>query len=120
MRARIQAIARQFPDRVGAALRIETEVIATECKRVTPVDLGNLVNSIHVVGPEIRGRNVGTAIVAGGPSAPYALIVHEDLDAQHGPGKQAKYIEQPLMQAAPELPRKIGERVVIVGGDRLS
>lgn len=119
MRARINQVARQFPDRVGAALRIETEIIATACRRITPVDTGALVNSIHVVGPEIRGRTIGTAIVAGGPAAPYALIVHEDLDAKHAEGKQAKYIEQPVMEAAPELPANLARRVV-VGGDRLT
>lgn len=115
MSARIRQIADRFPDRVAGALLVETEIEAAECKRRTPVDTGALRNSIHVVGPSVRGRTISTAIVAGGPAAPYALIVHEDLDAFHPTG-EAKYIERPLMESAPNFAARVGRRAGVDGG----
>lgn len=33
----------------------------------------------------------------------YAIYVHENLEARHAPGKQAKYLEGPAKQLAPQL-----------------
>lgn len=111
IRKKIQALSRAMPDITSGALLKEAEIEATESKRRTPVDLGNLRASIHVEGPEIDSKgNVSAAIVAGGPSAPYALIVHEDLDAYHKVG-QAKFIESTLKESAPFLPARIASRV---------
>jgi len=33
------------------------------------------------------------------PSAGLAVLVHEDMTAQHAPGKQAKYLEQPVNES---------------------
>ena len=38
----------------------------------------------------------GSVIV--GYTANYALYVHEDMEARHAPGKQAKYLEQPARE----------------------
>lgn len=102
--------------RIGAvqrAQRLETEIEATECRRITPVDKGNLVGTIHVTGPEREGNRIKTSIVAGGPAADYAVIVHEDLEADHSrsnnPNGQAKYIEQPLMESKPFMAERIAK-----------
>lgn len=110
MQAKIRAAARKFPLEAGRALYVETEIEATECKRRTPVDTGALVNSEHVEGPEISAGQVSTKIVAGGPAAPYALIVHEDLDALHKVG-QAKFIESTLNESAPSLAARVARRI---------
>jgi hypothetical protein len=67
-------------------------------REIVPVDTGNLHSSGFVT-----LENVGTlqaAVVVGydADQAPYAIYVHEDLHAQHQPGKQAKYLEQPARQ----------------------
>lgn len=110
MIGKIQAFKGRFPERVGAAQRVETEIEVTECKQVTPVDTGNLVNTIHAEGPFFEGNKIRTQIVAGGPSATYAVPVHEDLEAFH-PHGEAKYIERPLFASAPYMAQRIAARL---------
>ena len=85
----------------------------TECKKRTPVDTGALRASEHVEGPTREGRKVSVAIVAGGPAAPYALTVHEDLEANHPRGGQAKYIESTLNESAPYIGERVAKRIEI-------
>lgn len=47
--------------------------------------------------------------VAVGYTANYALYVHENLEANHPNGGQAKYLEEPMRTLAPELRRIIRE-----------
>jgi hypothetical protein len=100
----------QLPDRFGNALRQEAEIEATECKKRTPVKSGALRASIHAEGPVREGRKISCAIVAGGPAAPYALTVHEDLEAYHKDG-EAKYIEGPLNESASHMAERIAKRL---------
>lgn len=83
---------------------------ATEVKRRTPVDNGTLRGTVHVEGPEIGDGMVSTSVVAGGPSAPYAVIVHEDLTAQHKVG-QAKFIESVIMESKATIGERVAKRV---------
>lgn len=64
--------------------------------RLVPVDFGTLKRSGTVGTPVIEGNKVTTEISFGGPAAPYAVFVHEDLDAEHKVG-QAKYLEIPML-----------------------
>lgn len=92
----------------------ETVVEAKECAAVTPVDKGKLKKSVRAVGPQREGRSVKTAVVAGedGSGAEdYALAVHEDLDAFHPNGGQAKYIEGPLNQSSSSMGARIAKRI---------
>lgn len=106
----LRRLAIESPDEFGRALYQETEVEATESKRRTPVDTGVLRASIHVEGPERSGRNISTRIVAGGPAAPYALQVHEDLEAFHPVG-QAKFIESTLNESRPHMANRVARRI---------
>lgn len=106
----IKKLQAQLPNEFQAALYQEAELESTECKRRCPVEFGPLRASIHVDGPTREGRKVQCAIVAGGPSAPYALIVHEDLEATHDDG-EAKFIERPLREAAPYMAERIAKRI---------
>jgi hypothetical protein len=49
-------------------------------------------------------------IVAGGPAAPYAIYVHEDLEAIHPVG-QAKFIESVLLESRPFMAARIAKRI---------
>jgi hypothetical protein len=110
MRRKLQRYADKFPDEVGRALYIETEIESKEVKRRTPVDKGTLRASVHVVGPNREGRSIYTLIVAGGPAAPYAFWVHENLTAFHKVG-QAKYIESVVMESRPFMGRRVAARI---------
>lgn len=98
------------PNAFAAALYQEAQIELTEIKRVTPVDTGALRASLILIGPTREGRRIFVTIAAGGPSAPYAFIVHEDLEAFHANG-QAKYIEQPLAESRPYLADRIAKRI---------
>lgn len=98
------------PDEFARALYQEAQIEVTEIKKVTPVDTGALRASITLEGPVREGRRIYVTVVAGGPSAPYAFIVHEDLEAFHKVG-EAKYIERPLAESAPYLADRIAKRI---------
>lgn len=108
MLKKLQQLRAQFPDHFAAALRQEAEIEATECKKRCPVKSGALRASIHVEGPVRDGRKIQCRVVAGGPSLDYALTVHEDLDAIHKNG-EAKFIERPLKEAAPQMAERIAK-----------
>ena len=113
MRAKVLRVAKRFPDEVIRALFFETELETKEVKRRTPVDKGPLRGSVHQEGPTRTGTNyrtIGTAIVAGGPAAPYAVYVHENLDAFHPVG-QAKFIESVILEVRPYMAARIAKRI---------
>ncbi len=114
VRQQIEGVARAYPDRVATALRAETEIELTESKRRCPVDVtpptphpGQLRNSGRVLPIKREGRRL-TATIAYGTE--YAVYVHEDLDALHPVG-EAKFLERPLKESAPFIPRRVAERL---------
>jgi hypothetical protein len=106
----IDQIIRTQPTKIAAALHEEAEELMTEAKRRTPVDTGALRSSGHVQTPDIDRDSVSVTMAFGGPAAPYAVYVHEDLTANHPVG-QAKFLESVLTEAAPNLPARIARRV---------
>src|SRR5438445_10956680 len=66
------------------------ELVMTASKRVVPVgETGNLMNSGHAEGPERTAGGIDVRLGYGGPAAPYALTVHENLNPGvhwHRPG----------------------------------
>lgn len=110
MRNRLLRLKVNIPDQVELSLYQETQVEATEVKKRTPVDKGNLRASVHSEGPFRNGRTIWTNIVAGGSSAPYAVFVHEDPDAFHKVG-QWKFIESVVLESAPFMLGRIARRI---------
>lgn len=98
------------PDAFAAALYQEAQIELTEIKKRTPVDTGALRASEVLHDPVRDGRRIYVTITAGGPSAPYAFVVHEDLEAFHKTG-QAKYIESVLEESASYLGDRIAKRI---------
>lgn len=63
---------------------------------IVPVDTAALKNS----GPNVtraEGSGFKTKMIVG-YGQDYAIYVHEDLNARHAPGKEAKFLEKPLRQ----------------------
>ena len=59
---------------------------------IVPVDTGVLKSSAFT-------RSIGSEflpVVIVGYTTIYAIYVHEDLEAQHAPGKKAKFLENPI------------------------
>ena len=107
--ARLQRIAARVPNVVERALKEELEIERTESMRRTPVDTGALRAS-HRVTTESSGRDISGTIAVGGPAAPYAVEVHENLHALHTVG-QAKFLESTIDEARPHLARRIATRI---------
>ena len=98
------------PTAIGDALETELEVEKTECQRRCPVEFGTLRASITVDRATVTAQGMSCRIYAGGAAAGYALYVHENLQAHH-PNGEAKFIERPLLEAAPSLGQRIAARL---------
>ncbi len=100
---------------VAAALYQFGEEIMADSKAVVPVDTGALMSTGKVTLPTEDGGGVIEVTVGyGDESAPYALYVHEELNAPSGgavnwtrPGSGPKYLENPAVAKAPQLPDRI-------------
>jgi hypothetical protein len=107
---KIQAAAQAGPQAVGMALYQEAEAIMTASKETyVPVDTGALRASGRVEPPIALGAVLAVTMGFGGPSAPYAVIVHEDLTKRHPVG-QAKYLEIPLRARLAGMPSVLAMR----------
>ena len=106
VRGRVAEIRRRLPP----ALTAEHELIMTAAKRRTPVFTGALRASGHVLPAYWQGDDVISPGVFGGPSAPYAAIVHEREDLRHRVG-QAHFYSSAVAEAAPGLAARVGRRV---------
>jgi len=75
-----------------------------------PVDTGALRASGYVAPPELLPTGATIELGFGGPAAPYAVFVHEDL-TKHHPVGQAKYLELPVRARLQGMPAVLAERV---------
>lgn len=66
------------------------EHLLGESRDLVPIEEGTLERSGTVVVDE--DELTATVVY----DTPYAVVVHEDLTARHAPGRQAKYLEQPM------------------------
>jgi len=81
------------------ALYQKAEMIIAESKEdYVPVDLGALRSSGFVEKPVGTGKHTSITLGFGGPAAPYAMVVHEDMQAEHKVGS-AKYLSIPFNKA---------------------
>jgi hypothetical protein len=69
-------------------------------QELVPVQTGNLRNSGRV---QSSGSGFQTITEVGYFGVNYAVKVHEDLEARHAPGKQAKFLEQPAREMRQQL-----------------
>lgn len=110
LRTALRRLSSQTRKAVAASLFQEGEIIMAVAKDRTPVRDGYLKESGHVQLPTISSDEISVVLGFGGPTAPYAVVVHEDLDAHHTVG-QAKFLESALMEAEPDLADRLARRV---------
>ena len=80
LKARLDALPRDVRDAVKPQLASSSAELAAEMQRLAPKDSGALAASIKVV----PGKTEGTfAVEAGGPTAPYALMVEFGTSKAH-------------------------------------
>jgi hypothetical protein len=93
---KLMAMTASTPAVLLQTLVSEAETIMTASKeQYVPVDTGALRASGFVEPPIPTAMGASITLGFGGPSAPYAVIVHEDLTKRHRVG-QAKYLEIPF------------------------
>jgi hypothetical protein len=109
LRSKLRHMAKSAPQEAGRALYQEALVEQKEAMRRCPIDTGALRASHETTRPAIKDGDISVAIRCGGPSAPYALIVHEDLEADHPVG-EAKWLERTLRESAPHMGARIAKR----------
>lgn len=100
------------PQAIAQAIWEEANVIFAKSQILVPVDTGVLRGSGGVSAPQMGNVGYFVDIFYGGPAAPYALYVHEIIGNYHNPPTQAKYLEQPLMEAMDGLQSRLKGRIV--------
>lgn len=79
-----------------------------ESQKVVPVD-HNILRPTADTRAEGLGWKTEVVVSYG---TDYAVFVHEDLEARHKPGKQAKFLEQPFRDNKDRLVEIVGEEIV--------
>lgn len=100
LREALAALGAAAAPAAARALYQEAERIMTASKEIVPVLTGALRASGVVLLPEVSATNVSVELGYGGPAAPYAVYVHENVMARHKEGQQAKFLERPMLEAA--------------------
>lgn len=90
----------------------EANTIFAKSQVLTPIDTGALRASGGVSAPQQFPNGIGVDIFYGGPAAPYAVYVHEIRGNFHNPPTQAKYLEDPFMQALPQIQSNLARRIM--------
>jgi len=102
------------PHAIAQAIWEEANLIFAKSQVLVPVDTGVLRGSGGVSAPQQGPQGYFVDVFYGGPAAPYALFVHEIIENYHKPPTQAKYLEQPLMEAQAELQSRIKDRIISI------
>jgi hypothetical protein len=118
----LERAARGIENEFARALYEEAVIEMTESIQRTPVKTGALRGSHTLDGPHrgfgvFGGNDIEVVIRVGGVAAPYAVIVHEDLEAFHKVG-QAKFLESTIHESARFFAARIAKRVQLnrIGG----
>lgn len=83
---------------IGAALYEQMLDVMDEAKELCPIDTGALRESGTVEKARVTGNGVLIELNFGvHPFIPYAFEQHENLNLYHPRGKEAKFLEKPLM-----------------------
>jgi len=108
----LKAGKQQTPQAIAQAIYEEANVIFAKSQILVPVDTGILRGSGGVSAPQMGNQGYFVDIFYGGPAAPYAFFVHEIIGNYHNPPTQAKYLEQPVMEAMSTIQQNIKGRIM--------
>ena len=112
LKAILEAAREKSPLAVAQAIWEEANLIFAKSQVLVPVDTGVLRGSGGVSAPQKGTTGYFVDIFYGGPAADYALYVHEIIGNYHKPPTQAKYLEQPFMEALPQIQNNISTRIM--------
>lgn len=126
----LQSVIEDGVDELSGAIFEEMSVILEKSQEIVPVGgTGNLQASGMAVGVNVvsDGQGGGSVVIGyGGTASAYSLIQHQTpppgegvvdsegktgLEFSHRAGRTWKYLENPVLEAAEGMERRIGERV---------
>jgi len=113
----LTAITQQGFDAVADALTEELQDILDYSRdELCPIESGDLRATAHLDGPHVRGDRIWFVMSYGSDKngtapAPYAIYVHEDLEAYHDPPTQAKFLEDAIRDQARGIAKRVGVKV---------
>lgn len=107
----IRVAKERSPQVVAQAIWEQANLIFAKSQNLVPVDTGVLRGSGGVSAPQSDASGIYVDIFYGGPAAPYALYVHEIIGNYHKSPTQAKYLEQPFMEAMTDVQKNITDRI---------
>lgn len=90
------------------ALRQEATVIMQKSVPQTPIEFGPLRGSETI--EETKETKTEYELTLG-YNMKYAAAVHENLNARHASGTNAKYLEKPWMEQAPKIAKNVAKRI---------
>ena len=108
----LEAGAEDTPHAIAQAIWEEANIIFAKSQVLVPVDTGVLRGSGGVSSPQMGDKGYFVDVFYGGPAASYALYVHEIIGNYHNPPTQAKYLEQPVMEAMATIQENIRGRII--------
>jgi len=100
----------KIPLVAAAALYQEALIEQKESMSRTPVDTGALRDSHQTSRPKWKGDNLEVTIKVGGPTASYAVAVHERTEVLHENG-QAKFLESTIFDSSRSMLARIAKRM---------
>lgn len=111
MRAAIHARIDAMLADAAAGVRDGMEHLLAETSKVVPLGEGPLQDSGRAAVKVMDGRIVGAVGYGSGAAAAYAIPQHERTDYRHDNGRQAKYLEQPLVANAATILSLVKRRI---------
>lgn len=114
LKLKLKRLEELAPKEVAAALYQEGLEIQKQSMLRTPVWTGALRASHDTEKPQKDGVGTYVRIKVGGPAAPYAGQVHEDIPPRYHRVGQAKFLETALNNARRGMAQRIAKRVKVV------
>jgi len=113
VRGALLALARTAPIKLGAALYQVGNEALTESKKRVPVDTGALKGSGQIDAPKVSANGASVRMGYGDTAVDYALIVHEDTNANHPTG-QSHYLSSVIDELRPQFLFKVAARAKVI------
>ena len=110
LQAKLIAAGKTAASDMAGPLFLEAGLIMTKSQRIVPVDFGTLKASGVVRKPDVSRSKVTVELGYGGAAQAYALVQHE-ANFTHKPGKQRKFLEQPVKEARAGFGERVAKHV---------
>jgi len=102
----LKLFSKKYEAKFAAGMKVGGLYLQRKSQQIVPIDLGPLKESAFT---RAIGHGFATDVIIGYTMA-YAIYVHEDLQAKHNAGTEAKYLEKPMREnrlAILEIIRKV-------------